>query len=78
MTIIVSGSQNLIFNILTAFNIASRETPTSAKTASHMVAKPKPPKTRTINLTENANTIFCMTTCLVALAILIEVAILDG
>ena len=43
-----------------------------------MVAKPKPPKISTISLTENANTIFCMTTCLVALAILIEVAILDG
>ena len=44
-----------------AFNIANNATPTSAKTASHIVAKTTCTKYKTITFTANAKMIFCQT-----------------
>jgi hypothetical protein len=41
--------------------MANKAIPTSANTASHIVAKPPAPKIKTISLTPNASTIFCHT-----------------
>ena len=51
----------LILCNLTAFNIANNATPTSANTASHIVAKPPAPNIKTTTLTPKAKMIFCQT-----------------
>jgi hypothetical protein len=61
-----------------AFNIAKKATPTSANTASHMVANPPAPNKSTIALTTKAKPIFWYTTFFVAFAILIAATILLG
>ena len=43
---------------LTAFKIANNATPTSANTASHIVARPPAPKTSTTAFTPKASAIF--------------------
>lgn len=58
--------------------MARKAAPTSAKTASHIVAIPKAPKTITAILTPNAKPIFCQTICLVERPIFIALAILEG
>ena len=63
---------------LTAFNIANNATPTSAKTASHIVAKPPAPNIRTITFTPNANMIFCQTILRVERLILIALTTFEG
>lgn len=52
---------NYPFRALMAFKIAITDTPTSANTASHILAAPKAPIARTINFTPRAKTIFCIT-----------------
>ena len=44
-----------------AFRMAINATPTSANTASHMVATPKAPSSSTAPLTPRANQMFCLT-----------------
>ena len=44
-----------------AFSIANIATPTSAKTASHIVAKPPAPSISTAAFTVNAKPMFCQT-----------------
>ncbi len=51
----------LYFKTLVALKIAAKATPTSAKTASHMVANPKAPKAINMPLTNMAKMIFCQT-----------------
>ena len=46
------------------------ETPTSAKTASHILAAPKAPSSNTIAFTPSAKTMFCFTIDSVFLEIL--------
>ena len=53
--------QNFIRCIRIAFRIASNATPTSAKTASHIVATPPAPSMRTIILMPMARPMFCHT-----------------
>ena len=52
---------NFICIIRIAFSIAISDTPTSANTASHIVASPPAPRIRTMPFTANANVIFCHT-----------------
>ena len=63
--------------ILTALRIASKATPTSANTASHIVANPPAPRAITMILIAKARMIFCITIRLVARPILIAVTILE-
>ena len=58
--------------------MAKTETPTSAKTAAHIVASPKALKTKTPILTVIAKTIFCLTIFIVLLEMFIALAIFDG
>ena len=53
-------------------------TPTSANTASHMVAKPTAANTNTANFTPSAKTMFCHTMRMVLRAMRIAEAILEG
>src|SRR5690606_18066468 len=69
---------NFIRCILTAFNIANNATPTSANTASHIVANPPAPSINTMAFTPNAKAIFCQTIFFVCLPILIAIGILLG
>ena len=58
--------------------MANRATPTSANTASHMVAKPPAPRINTIAFTTNAIVIFCHTIFFVCFPMFIAIGILDG
>ena len=44
----------------TAFKIANKATPTSAKTASHIVAKPPAPSTKTIASVQELDLLLCL------------------
>ena len=61
-----------------AFKTASSVTPTSEKTASHIVAIPKAPSSKTNPFTPNAKIIFCHTMRLVRFAMFTAVAILKA
>lgn len=50
-----------VFSARIAFKIAITETPTSAKTASHIFAMPSAPRSKTRSFTPNAKTMFCRT-----------------
>ena len=61
-----------------AFRIASKATPTSANTASHMVAMPTAPNSNTASFTPKARMMFCQTIRRVARPMRMAVATLDG
>lgn len=69
---------HFIFCNRIAFNIAKSATPTSANTASHIVAKPPAPRIRTISFTPNAKPMFCHTILRVESPIFTARAILLG
>lgn len=69
--------QRILCN-LTAFNIAKNATPTSANTASHIVAIPPAPKMSTMALTPKARVMFCHTIRRVERPILIALPTLLG
>ena len=58
--------------------IAKSATPTSANTASHRLAMPSPPKSKTVTFTAKATMMFCQTTTLVRRAIDIACARREG
>lgn len=58
--------------------MAKSATPTSAKTASHIVTNPPAPNSKTIAFITKARVIFCQRIRLVYLPILITIAILLG
>lgn len=58
-----------------AFKIANTDTPTSANTASHIVAIPNAPRVKKMALTPNAKIIFCHTIFFVKLEISMAFAI---
>ena len=61
-----------------ALSIARKATPTSAKTASHIVAIPIAPKIITMIFTPKAKPIFCQTIRRVERPIFIALAIFEG
>jgi hypothetical protein len=72
---IVAGDPVLYhFITLVAFNMVSRATPTSANTASHMVAIPKAPRIKKAPLTPSAKKILFHTIARVFLATVAELA----
>ncbi len=68
----------LVFMTRMAFKTAETVTPTSAKTASQMVAIPPAPRRSTTALMPIAKTIFCQTIFRVLLAIFIALTIFEG
>ncbi len=63
------------FNVRIAFKIAITETPTSANTASHILATPNAPRSSTSAFIKSAKTIFCFTILKVFLEIFTTCAI---
>ena len=74
----LASEHTLVVSTSDEFNIANKATPTSANTASHMVANPPAPNINTRILTVIAKLIFCHTIFLVCLPIIIAIGILLG